>query len=118
MVIFGPPKGCSMMTLRPVRGKVSHDAVARSIRRLERTLGTEGNRYGVGKDVNALEDGGTALVGELDLLVRTAGKNRLDGLRGLAADDRGRCREVVHGGEREERRRRERGRRRRRGERE
>lgn len=68
---------------------------------LERILGTESDRDGVGKDINALEDGSTAHNGELDLLVRAAGK-QLDVFVCLAADDRGRhrdttsLREVVH----------------------
>lgn len=41
-----------------------------------RTLGPESNTDGVRKDVYTLEDGRTALVGELNLLVRAARKCR------------------------------------------
>ena len=85
-----------MMTLRP--GETCQSRRGCATQREELTLGTESDRDGVGEDVDALEDGGPALVGELNLLVRAALEHRLRGLCSRAADGRGGSRrETVHG---------------------
>lgn len=58
------------------------------------TLGTEGDRDGVGKDVDTLEHGGSTLVGELDLLVGGVGPSEAGLGRGGDSVEGG---ETVHG---------------------
>ena len=63
-----------------------------------RTLGPEGDADGVGEDVDAVQDAGPALVGELNLLVGAALEHRLRGLRSGAANGGGRRGgKAVHG---------------------
>ena len=99
LVIFGPPKGCSMMTLRPAKRRVSRASPrAASKSRESLTLRTERNADSVCEDIDTLEDARAALVGELDFLVGTALQCRLSSLRSGSADSRGRRGgETVHG---------------------
>ena len=97
-MIFGPPKDCSMMTLRPknARNRVKNLQCSCKIAS-QLTFWSERNTNCIRKDVDALENARSALVRELDLLVCAPSKRWLRSLGCSTTERPGRGgRQAVH----------------------
>ena len=83
-----------MMTLRPMAAVSTHSR--RRVRR-KLTLGSKGYADSVSEDIDTLQNARAAVIGELNLLVCTAGELGPRSLHGGATEGGGRgLRKVVH----------------------
>lgn len=90
------------MTLRP---EGTDELLVAQSKARKPTLGTEGDADSLRENVDASQDGRTALVGELDVLVRATGQRWLRRTGGSAADSGvGGASETMHDSELDERR--------------